>query len=135
MKVLFVCSVNRLRSLTAHHVFRMTHPQHEYKSAGTDVTNDLPYNSELGSNILKQEFVEWADRIICMEKYHVDKIMKRFERFVPDLRKKIWTANIKDNYDYMSPVLIQLLEDKILLGGRVGTKEIDINLVEGLNEK
>ena len=120
--------MNRLRSLTAHHIFRMTHSQHEYKSAGTDVTIDLGYDAEKGSNILKQEYLEEADRIICMEKYHVDKIMRNFSKSVPNLRKKIWTANIKDNYDYMSPDLIQLLEDRIRLGERNGNREIKVNL-------
>ena len=99
--VLFICSQNRLRSPTAEQVFS-TRPDVECSSAGTNHDAENPLTAEL---------VEWADVIFVMEKAHREKVQKRFR---PQLRdKRLIVLGIPDNYDYMDPELVRLLEIKV----------------------
>ncbi|MGE3624530.1 MAG: phosphotyrosine protein phosphatase, partial [Bdellovibrionales bacterium] len=66
MKVLFVCTANKLRSPTAEAVFG-THPGLEVRSAGLDPHATTPLTAEL---------VAWAERLIVMEQRHREKIRK-----------------------------------------------------------
>ena len=67
-KILFVCTVNRMRSATAHKIFE-SDPRFEIKSAGTD---------EAAAVRLSNELLDWADAIVVMEKHHRNKIRKDF---------------------------------------------------------
>ena len=69
MKVLFVCSQNRLRSPTAEQVFS-TWPGIDVSSAGLNHDAENPVTPEL---------VEWADIILVMEKAHRNKLVKQFK--------------------------------------------------------
>jgi protein-tyrosine-phosphatase len=60
MKLLFVCSRNRLRSPTAEAVFS-SYPGIEFMSAGTNKDAETPVSAEL---------IEWADGILVMERTH-----------------------------------------------------------------
>lgn len=99
--VLFVCSQNKLRSPTAEQVFA-SHPGIECASAG------LNHDAE---NPLTAELLEWAEIIFVMEKAQRAKLTSRFKRYLRDQR--IICLNIPDNYDYMAPDLIALLEAKV----------------------
>ncbi len=99
--VLFVCSQNRLRSPTAEQVFS-SRPDLEVASAGTN--NDA-------ENPLSGELVEWADVIVVMEKQHRAKVQKRFRTSLRG--KRIVCLDIPDNYAFMEPRLIELLERRL----------------------
>lgn len=99
-KVLFLCSRNRLRSPTAEHVFS-TWPDIETDSAGLLADADVP---------LSTEQIEWADVIFVMEKTHRTRLSKRFRKHLNG--KRVICLDILDNYEYMDPALVRLLEAK-----------------------
>ena len=99
--VLFVCSQNRLRSPTAEQVFA-NRAGFEVASAGTDSAAETPVSPEL---------LEWADVIFVMERAHRNRLMKRFR---PQLKsKRIVCLDIPDDFEYMAPALVKLLEAKV----------------------
>jgi predicted protein tyrosine phosphatase len=98
---LFVCSRNRLRSPTAEQVFA-GRPNVETDSAG------LALDAE---TVLSSDQVDWADVIFVMEKAHRSKLAQRFKAYLDG--KKIVCLDIPDNYDFMQPELVALLEKKV----------------------
>jgi predicted protein tyrosine phosphatase len=100
MKVLFVCTANKLRSPTAEDVFR-DFPGIEAISAGTDQEAPTP---------LTKELVASADLIFAMENHHRERIRKKFKQRPADNR--IITLNIPDEFERGDPYLIELLEKK-----------------------
>lgn len=116
-KYLFVCSVNRYRSRTAHHHFayKLANTQFQIKSCGTDIDfiNQAKASGELEfqeSIPISRQLVEWADIILCMENSHADFIRKNYG---DDIRKKCYVLNIPDIYHYDSPELKMILEYKV----------------------
>jgi len=99
-KVLFVCSQNRLRSPTAEQVFSMR-ADLEVASAGTNKDAETPLTAEL---------VAWADIIFVMEKEHRNKLQRRFKK---ELRARLICLDIPDDYEFMDPVLVSLLENQV----------------------
>lgn len=100
-RVLFVCSLNRLRSPTAEKVFSRW-PGVEAMSAGTDPHAENPVTDEL---------IEWADVVLCMEERHRTRLN---ERHGPALRgRKIGVLKIPDRYRYMDPALVRMLKRKV----------------------
>lgn len=100
-RYLFVCSQNRLRSPTAEQVFA-SRSDIEVASAGTN--NDA-------ENPLSDELVAWADFIVVMEKTHRNKVQKRYNRVLGS--KRIICLDIPDDYEFMDPDLIRLLESRM----------------------
>ncbi|WP_216328454.1 low molecular weight protein tyrosine phosphatase family protein [Deinococcus aestuarii] len=98
LRVLFVCTQNRLRSPTAEALFR-THPGWEVASAGTARDADTP---------LTRDLLEWADVAVCMKKRHRDWIRSKLGGALPDAR--LLTLGIPDEYGVMDPDLVTLLE-------------------------
>ena len=98
--VLFVCSQNRLRSATAEQVFA-TRNDIEVASAGTNADADTPLTAEL---------VEWADIIFVMEKAHRTKLNRKFRASLNG--KRIICLDIPDDYEFMDPVLVRMLESR-----------------------
>jgi predicted protein tyrosine phosphatase len=88
-RALFICSQNRLRSPTAEQVFA-SWPDVESDSAGLGNDADVPLSSEQ---------IAWANIIFVMEKAHLN-------------GKRVICLDIPDDYDYMQPELIRLLEAK-----------------------
>lgn len=99
-RVLFVCSQNRLRSPTAEQIFS-ARPDLEVMSAGTNHDAETPLTAEI---------VAWADLIFVMEKAHRNKLQRRFKR---QLKARVVCLDIPDDYEFMDPVLVRLLENKI----------------------
>lgn len=99
-RVLFVCSQNKLRSPTAEQVFS-TWPGIEVDSAGTNHDAENPLTCEL---------VEWAQVIFVMEKTHRAKLSKRFKRH---LKARVICLDIPDDYAFMDPALVALLNAKV----------------------
>ena len=100
-KLLFVCSRNQWRSTTAEALFR-NHPTCEARSAGT----------EQGARIkLTAGHVGWADLIFCMEKIHAARVQEKFSAELGD--KPLIVLRIPDDYAFMDPVLIDLLQTEL----------------------
>lgn len=71
-------------------------------SAGTNHEADNPLTAEL---------VAWADVIFVMEKAHRSKLQRRFRAALGG--KRVICLDIPDDYDFMQPELVQLLEIKV----------------------
>jgi predicted protein tyrosine phosphatase len=99
--VLFICSQNKLRSPTAEQVFA-NWPGIECTSAGTNRGAETPLTPEL---------VEWADLIFAMEKQHQRKLSERFRSQLNN--KRVVCLGIADNYTFMQPELVALLQAKV----------------------
>jgi predicted protein tyrosine phosphatase len=101
-KLLFLCSQNKLRSPTAEAIFS------EYEGLEVDSAG-LDRDAEVH---VFQEQIEWADIIFVMEKTHKNKLQKKFPAYLTN--KRVICLDIPDEYEYMNPVLIQLLKNKVL---------------------
>lgn len=99
-KILFVCTINRMRSATAHEIFK-DNTRFHVNSAGTDSG---------AARVLTQELLDWADSVIVMEKHHRNMIRKKFPETYKS--KKIVCLYIPDEYDFMQPELIEILKYK-----------------------
>ncbi len=100
-RVLFLCTHNRLRSPTAEHIFS-TWPDVETDSAGLGADAEVP---------LSPEQIEWATIIFVMEKTHRRKLSTKFKRHLSG--KRVICLDIPDEYEYMAPELVTLLEAKV----------------------
>ncbi len=99
--MLFICARNRLRSPTAEAVFAHW-PGVETASAGLAPDADQPVEPEL---------LAWADLIFVMEKRHRARLAARFRHQLGG--KKIVCLDIPDDYAFMEPALVALLEKKV----------------------
>jgi len=97
MKLLFVCSQNKRRSLTAEKIFD-GYNGHEARSAGTESNARIKVTSGL---------LGWADIIFCMEKKHLRRIKERYSDMVTN--KKVICLYISDDYDFMDRELVEML--------------------------
>ena len=100
MRLLFLCSKNKLRSPTAESVF-VDYPNIEVDSAGLSKDADIR---------LSDEQLHWADLIFVMEKIHRTKLNQRYCHALRG--KKVIVLNIPDNYEFMDEELITLLKQK-----------------------
>ena len=100
LRVLFVCSRNRLRSPTAEQVFAGVDSL-ETASAGLAPDADNPMTAELA---------EWADVIFVMEKVHRTKLRSRFGRWLK--RARVVCLDIPDDYGFMNGALVALLKQR-----------------------
>jgi predicted protein tyrosine phosphatase len=100
-KLLFVCSRNKLRSLTAEKLFDGS-PLYQARSAGT----------QPGARIVVTEgHIGWADLVFCMEKSHLSRLRRKFPEAMQG--KPAICLHIPDDYDFMQPELIDELEAKL----------------------
>jgi predicted protein tyrosine phosphatase len=94
MKVLFVCSMARLRSKTASDCLG-----YDSEYAGLDSDADVR---------LSQTMLDHADTVVCMEASHKTKLRKKFN--VNMSKVQVW--GIPDDYEYMDDTLLCLLRGK-----------------------
>jgi predicted protein tyrosine phosphatase len=99
--VLFLCSQNRLRSPTAEQVFA-DWPGVEASSAGLNHDAENPVTPEL---------LAWADLIFVMERVHRTRLSSRFRASLHG--KRVVCLEIPDDYDFMDPDLVRLLEARV----------------------
>ena len=99
-RALFICTQNRLRSPTAEQVFA-TWPGVETDSAGVGNDADVP---------LSPEQLAWAEIVFVMEKAHRNRLSAKFRRHLNG--KRVICLDIPDDYDYMQPELVRLLQAK-----------------------
>lgn len=101
LKVLFVCSRNKLRSPTAEKIFS-AQPDWSVRSAGTaDGARIKVTAGHLG----------WADVIVVMEKKHKERLREKFPKEFAG--KKCVCLFVPDDYEFMEPALIELLREKM----------------------
>lgn len=101
MNILFICSRNKWRSLTAETIYK-NHPDHQVRSAGTEPSARIKISANL---------ISWADLIFVMEKRHPQRITERFPEEMDG--KEIITLGIPDDYQYMDEDLIEELTTKV----------------------
>ena len=100
-KLLFVCSQNKWRSLTAEKIFENL-DDYSVKSAGT----------ENGARIkITAGMIGWADLIFVMEKKHRQRIQEKFGDLL--IYKPIFVLNIPDDYQFMDEELIGILTNRV----------------------
>ena len=91
-----------MRSPTAEQIFALR-DDIEVDSAGTNVAAENPLTAEL---------IAWADMIVVMEKMHRAKIQRRYRGILG--HRRIICLDIPDNYRYMQPELITLLQTRMV---------------------
>ena len=62
-------------------------------------------------NPLTDELVEWADTIFVMERAHRNKMRSKFRRALGP--RRIVCLEIPDEYEFMDPALVRLLQAKM----------------------
>ena len=104
--ILFVCSRNQWRSPTAEQVWRR-HPALNVRSGGT---------SPSARHTVSDSDIGWADVVIVMEQKHKARLVAEFSQLLAD--KPVHVLDIPDEYKYMDPELVELLERSVshLLG-------------------
>jgi predicted protein tyrosine phosphatase len=100
-KILFVCSRNKLRSLTAEKLFE-GFPTYQVRSVGTQPDARI---------VITEGHIGWADLIFVMEKAHLNRIRRKFPEAVHG--KRIVALQIPDDYEFMQPELIDELRAKL----------------------
>ena len=108
-KLLFICSQNRLRSLTAETMYQ-DFPGYAVKSVGTEPSARIRVN---------QGHIGWADIIFVMEKKHGRILREKFGEALDG--KNVICLRIPDDYRYMEPALLDEL--KAALSGYVEVPE------------
>lgn len=103
INLLFICSRNKRRSLTAEIIFR-NHESFNVKSCGTSPQSRIKINAKL---------IHWADVIYVMEKRHKEIITQQFRGKIQD--KTIKILFIPDEFELMDERLIEILKGKIHL--------------------
>lgn len=100
-RVLFVCTHNEVRSLTAEQLYRRRSDL-EVRSAGI---------ASHAKNPLTPEVIDWADLVVTFEPKHSDQVCKRF----PDKARQhsVVCLGLKDEYEYKSPKLVIKLVSKL----------------------
>ena len=111
LKLLFICSQNKIRSLTAEHMLQGV-PGLAVKSAGTEARSRIRVN---------EGHIGWADLIFVMEKKHRRILEENFPEAL--VGKSVVCLNIPDEYRYMEPALIDEL--KAGLGQHIELPESD----------
>ena len=100
-KILFVCSRNRRRSLTAETIFQ-DDPRWLVRSAGT----------EDGARIkVTAGHLGWADVIVVMEQRHKERLRQKYPETLAD--KRCLCLFIADDYEYMAADLVERLRERM----------------------
>lgn len=102
MNVLFICRLNRARSLTAEHLYADCENIH-VKSAGFHRAARVPVSYEL---------LAWADLVFTMEASHIRLLSKRYgEQWL--YKRQVACLDIPDHFNYMSKRLCALLVNRV----------------------
>ncbi len=101
--LLFICSLNQRRSVTAESLFAGL-PGYDVLSAGT----------EPGARIrVTEEHIRWADLIFAMDEGHISRLRGQFKQALKG--KRLICLQIPDRYGCMSFELIRVLKEKLSL--------------------
>ena len=97
MNILFVCSQNKRRSLTAEKILDGVNG-YSVRSAGTEKNSRIKVTPGL---------IRWADIIFCFEKKHLRRLQEKYQSELTD--KKVVTMNVSDDYEYMDEELQEII--------------------------
>ncbi|MDQ8733230.1 protein tyrosine phosphatase [Paenibacillus sp. LHD-38] len=103
MHLLFVCSRNKWRSLTAETIFQGV-GGHEVRSAGTEENARIKVTAG---------HIGWADLIFAMEKKHIRRLQDKFGYELAG--KRLICLHIPDEFEYMNEDLIGMLQSSVSL--------------------
>jgi predicted protein tyrosine phosphatase len=99
--LLFVCSQNRWRSLTAERIFD-----------GVDNLCARSAGTEPGARVrVTAGHIGWADVIFVMEQKHLRRLRDKFPEALAD--KSVFCLHIPDDYQFMQPELVDLLQASV----------------------
>ncbi|RSK45048.1 protein tyrosine phosphatase [Hymenobacter rigui] len=100
-QLLFICSQNRWRSLTAERLFEH-HPTITARSAGT----------EPGARVrVTAGHLGWADTVVVMERKHADYLRQKFPEALAG--KRLIILRIPDKFQFMDHILQDLLRERL----------------------
>jgi predicted protein tyrosine phosphatase len=102
MKVLFVCTQNRMRSPTAEALYR-GRPDLEVRSAGIAPDARVP---------VTEEALQWAETTFVMDESHRLHLQTHFSSIWSSTRR-IVCLDVPDVYLYMDPELVFILTAKL----------------------
>jgi predicted protein tyrosine phosphatase len=102
LKILFVCTANKMRSKTAETIYK-DDERFIVKSAGVADFADMPLNLEL---------LTWADYIVVMEEMHIEWIRQCYPVFFSHRHEQILCLDIPDIYNFMDFELVNRIESK-----------------------
>ncbi len=100
-KLLFVCSRNKRRSLTAEKMLE-GFPAYQVRSVGTRPEARI---------VITEGHIGWADTIFFMEKSHLERVRQRFPQALHD--KQVVTLQIPDDFEFMQLELLDELRGKL----------------------
>ena len=101
VKMLFVCSRNRRRGLTAEKMMAGL-PGYDVRSAGTQAQARI---------VVTEGMIGWADVIFVMEKSHLNHLRLKFPEAM--VGKEIVTLLIPDDFGFMQPELMDELKGRL----------------------
>ena len=121
-RVLFVCTENRNRSLTAQQIYG-GRPDLEVRSAGISEYARVP---------LTQDLFEWADQVFVFSKRQRKVVEQRFRNSFAS--KPVVCLHLPDRYEYKSPKLVMRLTGKLgpYLGPPTKNEWTSTNLFQSL---
>lgn len=100
-KLLFVCSRNKFRSLTAERIFSGL-AGYQVRSVGTQPEARI---------VVTPGHLGWADIIFVMEKSHLNRLRLKFPEELAE--KTVVVLHIPDAYAFMQPELVEELIAKV----------------------
>ena len=106
MNVLFVCSANKDRSVTAEELAYEQWPKHHYLSAGTNQKLCFNYHTQF----INEELLKWADIVFAMENKHKEQMLRLFGN---SYSKRVAVLGIRDHYEFGNTGLKELLSEKL----------------------
>jgi predicted protein tyrosine phosphatase len=101
LKLLFVCSRNQIRSLTAEKIFSNM-PGVQVRSAGTQPNARV---------VVTPGQVGWADIIFVMERSHLNRMRQKLGDALEG--KQVVVLRIPDEYRFMQEELVEELRKKV----------------------
>ncbi len=123
MRVLFVCTQNKVRSLTAEHLYHVR-PDLEVKSCGT---------ANFAKNQFTRELLEWAEVVFVFDDSQLDFIEQTFGKEA--LGKPIVCLGLPDVFTYKSdPLVVKLVAKLDPYLGRPTAKHCPLNGVRKLKK-
>jgi len=102
-KLLFICSRNEIRSLTAERLFAQS-VRFQARSAGTQSQARIRVTAGL---------VGWADVIFVMERVHEQKVRERFPEELTG--RRLICLQVPDDYEFMEESLVEELESRLTM--------------------
>ena len=100
-RIFFICAQNRVRSLTAEHIFQ---GRNGCQTASAGI-------SSAARVALTDALIRWADLVVFMEQNHQDYVAQAYPEAL--LGKKLVCLDVQDLYYYGEPELKVVLENKM----------------------